>query len=193
MSGNNSNNIPTNEFCRECNKPNTFRNWCQPCNAKRFQQDFHKWTSGNEFIDKFIQKSQLNAKWNYDVIEWIPYNRLKNIKYLDKGGFSTVYKAIWLDGYINRWDYEKQQWQRTTREPVSENFAMKHQEVALKSLDNSSDNDNSSDLNDEFLKTYEFGGHTFTMKLYEVVLKVLDNSSDLNNDFLKEVIILIII
>jgi len=30
-------------------------------------------------------------------LEWIPYDRLKDIKYLDKGGFSTIYKAIWLD------------------------------------------------------------------------------------------------
>ena len=30
-------------------------------------------------------------------LKWIPYNNLENIKYLDKGGFSIIYKAIWLD------------------------------------------------------------------------------------------------
>ena len=30
-------------------------------------------------------------------MKWIPYNRFKDIEYLDKGGFSTIYKAIWLD------------------------------------------------------------------------------------------------
>jgi len=30
-------------------------------------------------------------------LKWIPYNRFKDIEYLDKGGFSTIYKAIWLD------------------------------------------------------------------------------------------------
>ena len=30
-------------------------------------------------------------------MKWIPYNRFKDIKYLDKGGFSIIYKAIWLD------------------------------------------------------------------------------------------------
>ena len=34
-------------------------------------------------------------------------NRLANVEYLDKGGFSTVYKAFWLDGPIEAWDYEK--------------------------------------------------------------------------------------
>jgi hypothetical protein len=121
-------------LCPECNKPNKDSNWCQQCNAKRFQQDFHKWTSGNKFIAEFIQESQLNAEKYLDILEWIPYNRLTNVEYLDKGGFSTVYEAIWLDGDINKWDYEKQQWSRF------DNCG-----VVLKSLDNS------SNLNDEFL------------------------------------------
>ena len=79
-------------LCSECNnRPFT---WCNKCNAKRFQQDFPNWTSGNKYIDNFIQETQLNAKDCWEVLEWIPYNRLTNIKYLAKGGFSTVYKAI---------------------------------------------------------------------------------------------------
>src|SRR5437763_5062098 len=98
-----------NEYglCSECNKPNIFyNNWCQQCNAKRFQQDFPNWTSGNKYIDEFIQETQLNAQNSGEVLEWIPYNRLTNIKYLAKGGFSTVYRAIWLDGKIKCWDYD---------------------------------------------------------------------------------------
>ena len=48
-------------LCPECNKPDGLY-WCQQCNGKRFQQDFHKWSSGNKFIDKFIQETQLTAK-----------------------------------------------------------------------------------------------------------------------------------
>ncbi len=59
-----------------------------------FQQNFDKWTSENEFIDKFIQETQLNAKYIDQILEWIPYNNFKNIKYLDKGGFGTIYEAI---------------------------------------------------------------------------------------------------
>jgi len=45
-------------------------------------------------IDKFIQETQLNAKYIDQILEWIPYNNFKNIKYLDKGGFGTIYEAI---------------------------------------------------------------------------------------------------
>src|SRR6266542_1429240 len=74
-------------LCPDCNKPNTGYDWCKKCNAKRFQQDFPNWTSGNESIDRFIQEIQLNSRNNYKVLEWIPYNRLENIKFHDKGGF----------------------------------------------------------------------------------------------------------
>jgi hypothetical protein len=29
-------------------------------------------------------------------LRWIPYDKFKNVEYLDKGGFGTIYKAIWL-------------------------------------------------------------------------------------------------
>ncbi|PKY62265.1 hypothetical protein RhiirA4_488453, partial [Rhizophagus irregularis] len=31
-------------ICGECNEPGTGRNWCQPCNAKRFKDNFKNWT-----------------------------------------------------------------------------------------------------------------------------------------------------
>src|SRR6266496_6313685 len=89
------------ELCSDCNRPNIGVHWCQNCISKQFQKDFNKWTSGNEFIDKFIQDVQLKARNESEVIEWIPYNHLRNIKYLAKGGFSIVYKAIWLGGRIH--------------------------------------------------------------------------------------------
>ena len=130
---------PARGLCPECNKPNTGFRWCNQCNAKRFQQDFPNWTSGNNYIDNFIQETQLNAKWNREVLEWIPYNRLTNIKYLAKGGFSTVYNAIWLDGYIDGWDYDKKKCNR-------------HEgwEVVIKSLNNS------SNINEEFLNEVRY-------------------------------------
>src|SRR6266487_2452314 len=51
--------------------------------------------SGNEFIDKFIKETQ--KKGSKKQLEWISYNKFKDIEYLDKGGFSIIYKAIWLD------------------------------------------------------------------------------------------------
>ncbi len=99
-----------------------------------FQQNFLNWTSGNDFIDKFIQESQLNAQNVKQVLEWIPYNRFKHIEYFDKGGFSTICKAIWLDGPIGYWSKYEKRWIRSN-----------NQTVILKSLDKS------SNLNEEFL------------------------------------------
>ncbi|POG75338.1 kinase-like domain-containing protein, partial [Rhizophagus irregularis DAOM 181602=DAOM 197198] len=43
--------------------------------------------SGNTIIDDFILENKLR---------WIPYNKFKNVEYLNEGGFGTIYKAIWL-------------------------------------------------------------------------------------------------
>ncbi|RIA82469.1 kinase-like domain-containing protein [Glomus cerebriforme] len=53
--------------CKECYRKNTGPNWCNACNAKRFQQNFKKWRSGNDDIDKFIQHTQLSATHYYNI------------------------------------------------------------------------------------------------------------------------------
>ena len=130
-------------LCPECNEPNTSYKWCNQCNAKRFQQEFPNWTSGNIYIDNFIQETQLNARNRWEVLEWIPYNRLTNIKYLDKGGFSTVYSAIWLDGRITGWDDDNKQWIRYIRDSSGH-------PVVIKSLNNS------SNINEKFLNEVRY-------------------------------------
>jgi hypothetical protein len=159
--------------CLKCGQANTWKNWCHGCNSKIFQEDFPNWTSGNKFIDNFIQKSQLQAK-TFEVVEWIPYNHLRNIKYLAQGGFSTIFKVIWLDGAINCWDYENQQWnrdcyqvpeeayedarnlKRTLRNPIKD-IETHGFPVALKSLINS------SHISEEFLNEVS---NFFNMLLY---------------------------
>jgi len=103
--------------CSECNQIITL--WCRSCISKRFQQDFDKWTSGNERIDEFIQGSQLEAINNYNVMEWVPYNRLRNVQYFAKGCSGTIYYAIWLDGNIQTWNNKEQNWERRT-DPLKE-------------------------------------------------------------------------
>ena len=68
------------------------------------------------------------------MLEWIPYNKFKDIKYLDKGGFSTIYKAIWLDGPFRNWNENENKLERVN-----------NKKVALKCLNES------SNLNEEFL------------------------------------------
>src|ERR1043165_8549630 len=122
-------------LCKECSQPNTGNDvynghpWCQSCNSKHFQQDFNKWTSGNKEIDEFIQNFQSNATCREEVLEWIPYEKFSDIKYLAKGGFGTVHKAEWIDGLIEYWNTSQNKWHR--------NATYFNHEVALKSLNNS--------------------------------------------------------
>src|SRR5579864_5428983 len=99
-------------ICKECNQEYTYFGWCKSCNAKRFQQNFKNWTSGNDDIDKFIQHTQLSANNNYKVLEWIPYDKFYNVEYIAKGGFGKVYRAKWIDGDIGNWDIDKKNWKR---------------------------------------------------------------------------------
>jgi hypothetical protein len=95
------------------------------CNSIYFQQHFESWTSGNDDIDKFIQNTQLSAH-QYDVnkiLEWIPYDRFYNIKYIERIG---IYEANWIDGNIIEWDEYDQNWKR----------ANNNLPVTLKSLNN---------------------------------------------------------
>ena len=136
-------------LCKECKQLNTghyYYGWCQSCNAKRFQQNFQNWTSGNHDIDEFIQKTQLKARNHKGVIEWVEYDRFENVEYLAKGGFGTTYKAIWKDGYIKYWDSENNQWHRY------KSYNEGHP-VALKCLHNS------QDITAEFLR--EVGSFSF--------------------------------
>src|ERR1043165_2794785 len=98
--------------CKECLQVKSYNNWCLYCNPKHFQQNFVKWTSGNKDIDKLIQDIQLSAEYQTQVLEWIPYNRFSDIKFIAEGGFARVYSAIWVDGRIIKWDQKFNNWAR---------------------------------------------------------------------------------
>jgi hypothetical protein len=46
-----------------------------------------------------LQKFQTEIFRQDEIAEWIPYNNLKDIKYLTKGGYSEIYTAVWVDGH----------------------------------------------------------------------------------------------
>ncbi|RIB04224.1 kinase-like domain-containing protein [Gigaspora rosea] len=62
--------------CAHCNEDNTQLAWCLSCDP-----DIATRTRSYE-----------------DVIEWIPFDRLLEIKKIGEGGFGSVYSAAWLDG-----------------------------------------------------------------------------------------------
>src|SRR3954464_15561261 len=88
-------------YCKNCGEEYTdvCYNWCKPCQINNLKGNFTNWTSGNEKIDNFIQEMQLKIDSNWGIVfEWIPYNQFSDIKEIGRGGFATVYSAIWKDG-----------------------------------------------------------------------------------------------
>ncbi|PKC56893.1 hypothetical protein RhiirA1_473335, partial [Rhizophagus irregularis] len=85
------------------------------CSAKHFKQNFKNWTSGNDHIDKFIQNTQQSEHTAFvkKALEWIPYDRLYNIKYIiEDDEFGKMYRANWIDGFIYMWNRNNQNWER---------------------------------------------------------------------------------
>ncbi|CAB4395315.1 unnamed protein product [Rhizophagus irregularis] len=122
--------------CAECKRPNTGDdNWCQSCNSEHFRSQFDKWRSENENIDKIIRNAQLSAKNSKYVLEWIPYNKFKNVDYVAKGGYGTIYSAKWSDGHILGWDKNLNRWKRYGTDLVALKRIHNSQFVTMEFLD----------------------------------------------------------
>ena len=85
-------------ICPDCKAPNTGRAWCNKCDPGKFLKEGK--TSGNPEIDNLIYKSQLKSVSYYNNLEWIPYDRLQNIKPIGEGCFAKIFSATWLDGKL---------------------------------------------------------------------------------------------
>jgi hypothetical protein len=66
-----------------------------------------------------------NSSHSSMIFEWIPYNQFNNIEEIGKGGFATVYSAMWKNGLLYYGAYEEK-WERK-----------QNTRVALKCLHNS--------------------------------------------------------
>src|SRR5437764_602578 len=94
--------------CPICNRYNTSDSWCQSCDPQLLTEG---WTSGNKTIDKLIKNTQLKVT-EYDnsyYLQWIPYDKLKDIEKIDESHFATIYHAIWINGwkYIDKQSKER--------------------------------------------------------------------------------------
>ncbi|RHZ46202.1 hypothetical protein Glove_629g16 [Diversispora epigaea] len=125
-------------ICEECGNKNTDNNWCLQCNSQRFQQNFGNWTSGNKDLDEIIQELQSNCTTTHSFVEWIPYSKFEDIKYIDKGGFGKIYSANWKEGLIYRWNIHRKKMER-----------IGNYRVALKSLNDS------QNITTEFLNEFK--------------------------------------
>ena len=68
---------------------------CEGCKRKEIRKLANK--CGNEEIAKLLYECRLNAKHHDNYIQWIPFDKFKNIKYLAKGDFGEIHKATWID------------------------------------------------------------------------------------------------
>ncbi|GES79574.1 kinase-like domain-containing protein [Rhizophagus clarus] len=104
-------------YCKTCIEEYTDikHRWCKLCQIDYLRKYFTNW-SGNEKIDEFIQEIQLRINHPNDIVfEWIPYNQFMTIEEIGKGGFATVYSAIWKNGLLH---YDKE-WKRGSDKKVA--------------------------------------------------------------------------
>jgi hypothetical protein len=83
-------------------------------------------------FEKVTRPGEVNRKFEFvwpkcQALEWIPYDRFYDIKYIAKGGFGKIFRARWIDGCVDKWDNDNKNWGRKDQNMF----------VALKSLNNS--------------------------------------------------------
>jgi hypothetical protein len=102
--------------------------------------------SGRLDIDRFLDETKSKSNNNNSSstttisdnnnnkspLKWIPYNEFSNIKEIGKGGFGIVYEAIWHDAPEQKID-----------------LIWNKKRVALKILNNSANDDQSTDFLNE--------------------------------------------
>ena len=69
-------------ICEICNQECLATLYCEICVRNYLKANFSNWTSGNDNIDNLIQKCQMDSLAPDMVVEWIPYNKVQNVKYL---------------------------------------------------------------------------------------------------------------
>ncbi|UZO11066.1 uncharacterized protein OCT59_002640 [Rhizophagus irregularis] len=179
-------------YCEKCGGEYIkckYSKWCKLCQINYLKSNFTNWTSGNERIDDFIQKKQLkyndmvnrndifgyngNVEYNGNdiIFEWIPFDRLIDVKEIRIGDFAM---AKWIDGPLY---YSNQKLKR-----------MSSEKVLLKYLYSS------QNINNEFLNkimylmenSYGISQNPNTDN-YILVYKCLHNSQNFIDEFINEV------
>src|ERR1043165_5236049 len=90
--------------CNECNQERDFLDEShQVCNVCFKAKTIYK-PSGIKVIDEFIKFTLINCSKLAGKMEFVSYDRFKNIEFITEGGFSKLYRAVWIDGPIKSWD-----------------------------------------------------------------------------------------
>ncbi|GES73054.1 kinase-like domain-containing protein [Rhizophagus clarus] len=113
--------------CSYCNEPFNDKLWCKKCDPRCL---IECWTSGNSDTDEFIKNTIYNVRHDFSgvFLEWVPFNRISDIKLIGEGGFSKVYSAIWINGKSSYKVRNYGIWEKLVSQPTK---------VALKKLNGS--------------------------------------------------------
>ncbi|CAB4437987.1 unnamed protein product [Rhizophagus irregularis] len=111
-----------------CYDPNNKKFWCKECVPRCIIEG---WTSGNDDINDFINDTIYDAREEYigggvyypSYLEWVPFDRFKDIKQIGEGGFAKVYSATWVDGIAKYIKQDDGNWIKC--EPKSIKVALK--------------------------------------------------------------------
>jgi len=118
--------------CNECNKRrkplDESHQICHVCYEVKMKMVYKPKLSGNKIIDDFIKHTQVNLNKKEGKMEFVPYEQFKNVEFIAEGGFSKIYKAIWIDGPIYNLDF----WVKIENVSRQPNYT-----VVLKKLNNS--------------------------------------------------------
>ena len=117
--------------CKKCGEEDAdllcinWGNLCKLC-CTNYLKNLVNW-SGNKEIDDFIRKIQFKRSSHNDIVfEWISYDQFYDIKAIGKGGFATIYSAVWRDGSLYHNNNDNKEYIRDS-----------YKTVALKQLHNS--------------------------------------------------------
>ncbi|CAB5330031.1 unnamed protein product [Rhizophagus irregularis] len=105
------NSISANINHDNCYDPDNGKFWCKEC-VPRFI--IEGWTSGSDDIDNLIKDSIYDTCYgecgNPSFLEWVPFDRFKNMKQIGEGGFAKVYSATWIDGNAKYFKQDDGNW-----------------------------------------------------------------------------------
>lgn len=87
--------------------------FCKSCFEHHYEKTQKDFSSGNETLDNLVKYIRYSEDDNISFLQWIPFDRLKDVTYLTKGGGGTTSTATWLDGKYVRWSHDEKRWIRT--------------------------------------------------------------------------------
>src|SRR5688572_20091618 len=99
-------------LCSNCKTKELFFDWCNYCKIEHFNSNYGNIPSDNDDLNIILKSNYCESNKVSEFIEWISYTSFIDVTFINKGGFSKVYGALWLDNKIDKWDHINTEWKR---------------------------------------------------------------------------------